>query len=68
MKTNEVAEEFVRCAKAILAFGTGYKAGERYTLGIAEAEAAKAVDTEAWQAGFDLADKRYATRNPSEIP
>jgi hypothetical protein len=62
MKITEEAEEFVRCAKAGLAFVAGYKAGERYTLGTMEAEHAKAIDAEAWQAGFDLADKRYAAR------
>jgi hypothetical protein len=51
--------EFIRCAKAIFAFGAGYKAGERYALGEAEAARAKRIDAEAWQLGYDLSNRRY---------
>ena len=51
--------EFMRCAKAIFAFGAGYKAGERYKLGELEAARAKQIDDEAWQAGWDLSNKRH---------
>ena len=51
--------EFICCAKAIFAFGAGYKAGERYLIGEREATYAKRVDAEAWRLGYELSNKRY---------
>lgn len=52
--------EFIRCARAIFAFGAGYKAGERYAIGEREAAFARRIDPEAWQSGYDLSAKRYS--------
>jgi hypothetical protein len=54
-----VVREFIRCARAIYAFGAGYKLGERYELGRLEAKRARSADPEAWQLGYDLSTKRY---------
>lgn len=51
--------EFIRCVKAIYAFGVGYKTGERYLLGSLLAAHARNVDEEAWRLGYDLSVKRY---------
>lgn len=51
--------EFRICARAIFAFGAGYKDGEQYELGKLEAVWARKKDPEAWDAGRDLAAKRY---------
>lgn len=51
--------EFMKCVKAIYAFGAGYKLGERYELGKLEEKRGKSADPEAWQLGYDLSTKRY---------
>lgn len=52
-------KELYICVKAIAAFGSGYKLGERYELGILLERRGKSLDPEAWQLGYDLSSKRY---------
>lgn len=66
METKFTFHEFIRCVKAWLAFGGGYKLGERYKLGELEAKLTKSLDSEAWQLGYDLSTKRYMEQHPPQ--
>ena len=52
-------KEFRVCARAWLAFGAGYKMGERYRLGELERRRGQSADPEAWQLGYELSTRRY---------
>jgi hypothetical protein len=60
-------DNFIVCAKAIYAFGAGYKLGERYELGKLEEKRGKSIDAEAWQLGYDLSTKRYDQQYPYPV-
>jgi hypothetical protein len=62
MFTRFTFREFRVCVRAVFAFGSGYKLGEGYALGIVEESRGKAADAEAWQLGYDLAVKRNPYR------
>ena len=52
-------KEFRVCARAVFAFGAGYKLGERYRLGEIERHRGQSADPEAWQLGYELSTRRY---------